>query len=536
MDAADISSNSHDAADHSVERNSMISIDQKSRISRLKFGFASSLVTQILTFSQAIIFVPFFIRVWGTEQYGEWLTLTAFLVYLTQLNLGGQNYVQNLLTDAYVKGNEKDFIDYLSQGLSLFAAICFAAFLGVMLLLILPNFSIPGLGEQFKLEYRLVALFIGISYLISVIGGIYATAYYAVGLYAFGTMIGNLLRVSELIVLSLVLYLGATPLIYSLTTLALAIIRLMIHIIIMRKKIVITKQVRISLRRAFEGRRFLKGSILFWFIGIAAAINYQGLVSVIALKISSTAVTIYVIHRTLTAFLRYPYNLIMGPIWPELSMLASQQKFDEASQLTIHFIKYVMLVTGLLGFFVWIWAPFVFPWWTQNEIAHNTGLMSILLIQTFVFSGWMAAGQPLLSANQHHFVALADMLNAIATITFVFILADNLIEVALITLICDLIFGMAMYPIITARFLDIPRFRFLGVLLQVIVLFVPIALLTYLIYMTHQNEIIYALFNTIILLIFFIPITYLLIGKTQYQRLQRTLLATSNSIFRKLPI
>src|SRR5262249_2515655 len=99
---------------------------QKSRsavASRILKGLASFAFGQIVSVAQTVILVPLFISAWGASEYGQWLGLTSFVAYLSLLDLGGQNYIGNLLAAEHVHGDDVAFGRRLSEGVSLFLAI-----------------------------------------------------------------------------------------------------------------------------------------------------------------------------------------------------------------------------------------------------------------------------------------------------------------------------------------------------------------------------------------------------------------------------
>jgi hypothetical protein len=78
---------------------------------------------KLLLPANVVLVVPLFLRTWAAEGHGRWLSLGALLSCLTLLDLGGQNFIGNILTDAYTRGEERKFRQYSSEGVSLFVFI-----------------------------------------------------------------------------------------------------------------------------------------------------------------------------------------------------------------------------------------------------------------------------------------------------------------------------------------------------------------------------------------------------------------------------
>ncbi|MBE0669378.1 MAG: hypothetical protein IH588_02215 [Anaerolineales bacterium] len=124
--------------------------------------------------------------------------LTAFVSYLGLLDLGGQNYIGNLLAFDFVKGDEAAFQNRLAEGLSVFSVISSVALLLLAGVLCFPALSMPGNAPPLSLAERGVLLFMGWSFLLSIPQGVFVTIYRATGKLFAGMMIGNAVRLFSL--------------------------------------------------------------------------------------------------------------------------------------------------------------------------------------------------------------------------------------------------------------------------------------------------------------------------------------------------
>src|SRR5207244_377099 len=88
---------------------------------------------QLISAGQSILLVPLFLRAWGSEGYGHWLTLTACTSYLFLLDLGGQQYIANVLTLDRARDDTAAFRNTFSEALSLFSVIAAAALVGIVI-------------------------------------------------------------------------------------------------------------------------------------------------------------------------------------------------------------------------------------------------------------------------------------------------------------------------------------------------------------------------------------------------------------------
>jgi len=177
-------------------------------------------LAQAVQAAQSILTVPFFIRAWGVDGYGRWVTLTAVVSYLFLFELGGQNYVTNVITIEYSRGNFDAVRAKLGEALSFFLTLGLAVFGFLMVgLVVALNVALPLVGRPItESEAWVVVLLRANMLVLSVPAGLYVTIYRAARLYARGTMIGNYFRTFGIVLGIAVLVAGGSIVTYAATT------------------------------------------------------------------------------------------------------------------------------------------------------------------------------------------------------------------------------------------------------------------------------------------------------------------------------
>ncbi|MFO7683679.1 MAG: hypothetical protein R6X34_26910, partial [Chloroflexota bacterium] len=267
------------------ETASRLSGSSQSRIWR---GIASNGLGQVLAMASSIVLVPLFIGAWGTEGYGRWLTLTALISYLALLDLGGQAYIGNLLATAYAQGDEDRFRRVLSQGVSLFLAIALGTLVFLLILLAWPGLTLPGEAQTLNSTERLIVLLMALPVLMAIPGGVYVTVYRSTGRFFRGQMIGNVLRATALVMFVVVLALDLPPLAYAAAMFGQGLLLTTVVIWDTRRHIAASRPVRLSLHEAKAGRQHMGGSVSFWVLSLATALNFQGVILVLNAATTAT--------------------------------------------------------------------------------------------------------------------------------------------------------------------------------------------------------------------------------------------------------
>ena len=437
-------------------------------LGRLWRGLSSTAMTQIIAAANAFILVPLFLRAWGADGYGRWLSLTALLSYLSLIDLGGQSFIGNLLAVDYVRGDLNRFRCRLAEGVSLFSLISLIGFIILVSVLSLPQMALPGQSTPLPIEERIVLLCMGINVLIAIPGGVYASGYRATGQFARGTMIVNIGRSFTCGLTVMVLLLGLSPVHYAVAYLTSGMICTLLIVWDMRRQVPVSKGIRLSLVAAKAGSIFLNGSLQFWLMSVGNAINFQGVVLVLTAGAAPQVVALYVTHRTVSGLVGYVGSLLQGPLWPELTFLHAQGRITDQARVALLAVKTVVFLSGCAALALWFFLPIIYPLWTGKYLQIQPSLFSIFLIQAVLASGWSTVGWILLASNQHRFLAYWALANAVLTITLAMMLAPRwgYVGVAIATLTGDLVCGLAVYPYLSAPLLKLPFIKIYQALFQ----------------------------------------------------------------------
>lgn len=486
-------------------------------LNRVLKGIGSTAFGHVVAAGSSILLVPLFLSTWGSDVYGRWISYTAICSYLLLLEFGGQNYFANTLTEAYSKGSSEKFKDLLSKGVSLFSFISIGGLILWMIVLLLPVIRYPETNLVLNAQDRLIIFFLGISNLITIPGGVYATIYRASGKLARGNFVGNSIRLAILLSLALTLLLDQPPLVFALVMLVDGILLTFIVVWDIRRQFPISKEIRISLDQATKGARTLKVSVYFWLITVATMINTQGILLVMGANLPASAIALYSTQKTTTGLLSYISSLFQTPLWPEFTSLNTLGQKDQLQRITLVSISLMIVLTGMGAIVLWFFIPWIYPIWTGHQLEFNISLQFILLCQGILAAGWYTAAWPVFATNQHRLLSLALLANAFITIVFSMVLVRpyGVMGVALSSLVGDILFGLLLFPLITSKIFDI---RYSRILLSLGKPFVITAVFVFLLQIikgpaTEDNRVILAI-------IFFIlgafPVLRLSIGKENF--------------------
>jgi O-antigen/teichoic acid export membrane protein len=424
---------------------------------RIIKGLGSSVFYQVVLAVQAIVLVPFFLNAWGPEEYGHWLTLTAFVSYLTLLDLGGQNYIANSLAILFAKKDFEGFSKTLSEGISLFLfiGICGLGIWGVLIWFGM-TWSPPGLNRLLFADEAWILVFMGALFLLfSNVGGLYATVYKATGLYARGAMIGNGIKIIGIVLSIILLNFSIEPKDYAAFQFVFGGILCFLVVMDSRRKIKISRELKINLKNAKIGKKHLKGSFYFWVLAFSQAIKQHGSILILASFASPIAVSTYSTHRVLSNCASYIRVLLHGPILPELSFLWGENRVKELHDFILIALKWIVVLTGIVSIFIWFAGAVFYPLWTGEKLEIKPLLFLLLLLQGVLSSGTQTACWGLIATNHHQTLSLWTLASSCLTLTLVFYLVPQhgAEGIVLAEIISEISIGVLIFPILSGKFL-----------------------------------------------------------------------------------
>jgi len=189
--------------------NSYISYPKSGTTRRVQLGTLAKLLGESISTLRYIVLVPLFLLVWGTEVYGEWLTVFALVAYLSLANIGMQTYVVNRLTQFYSLANLKDYNKALSSALGLYLLIILPLLLlAGILIYTLPFTQWLNIAHTSEKVIRLTAFLLAFFSLVEIPAGLIFGVYRSLGELPRVTMIENISLIFVVVVTAIVLLAG----------------------------------------------------------------------------------------------------------------------------------------------------------------------------------------------------------------------------------------------------------------------------------------------------------------------------------------
>lgn len=359
-----------------------------------------------------LLSVPIFLKYWGVELYGEWLTLNTLTAYFQMTDVGLNTATGNSFTFNYLRGQFEKCTILINNNIF----FILSAFVIIFLLIVglgemgffirLFHFS---LIESSVVNTCLLLLFFQV--MVGTFNNLLNTFYTATNNYARGIMIDNLIRFSEygFLVIGVV---SGISIVYIL------VFGVFVKLVgLVYKFIDSSRFYQLSLGFHFLRKTELKEiflpAISFFSFPVANSLSFQGVTLLINFFLGSASVVVFNTTRTLVNFSKSTIDILHKSVWPEISI--SYGKVDLFKLRQIHYRTMgcsILLAIGttLILFFT---GDFLYTTWTKGAVKFDLILFTLLLLALVTNTIWSSSAVLLQATNNHKNFSLFYLFTAI---------------------------------------------------------------------------------------------------------------------------
>ena len=364
-------------------------------IKRLIAGIGANSFGMAITIAIQLVSLPMFLRYWDTSTYGVWLMLSAIPAYLSMADVGMVTAAGNKMTMAVAKGDVSEANRVFQSALMFMSVVCgVLALISVPLILWAP---LPAL-HTFDQRVALSALCVGV--LLALFGGLSEAVFKSTKRYAFGTMLGNCVRLGEWAGFMVGLVTIGSFAAVALCGLAVRLIGTLIGV-------VLTGRGKSGLLWGFkfldsvEIRAMIKPAVSFMAFPLANALSFQGLTLLVGGLFGPIAVALFNTYRTIARVAVQVTAIFSHALWPEFSRLFGQGAFGAVEQLFKRSFWLSAAQALFLSLILYFFSPWMLRVWTHGAINFDSSLMLLMLLYAAIGGVWHVPRVLLMATNQH---------------------------------------------------------------------------------------------------------------------------------------
>lgn len=333
---------------------------------------------------QQLLLPPIFIHNYGVRAYGEWLTLSAAVMYLNTLNFGLQNFVNNELAMRYSRGEMGSFHLYQSTALRMLFGI--AAFASALLALL---FMVPidrvlhlkiGHGQA-----ATILFFLGLQVALNIPLNFFTGSYLVFGRAARGTSWQNVQRFAIVVVAAIAAVLHSSFVSIAILQAAMVIV---VGTFVLGDLTKIAPELFPTLKY-WDGeiaRAIVKPTGYFALIFSTTFFAFQLPVLMLQVLLGPVTVVIFSVARTLFSMVRQGLACFTIALGPEVTHTYGKQDWSGLHQLYSSSERLLFTFIPVANLAVLAAAPILVKIWLHDSSLYRPGLYTLMALISCVMA------------------------------------------------------------------------------------------------------------------------------------------------------
>jgi O-antigen/teichoic acid export membrane protein len=364
---------------------------------RVAAGVAAHFYAQGVTILTQLATLPIFLARWSTEEYGQWIMLSAVPIYLTVADFGIVTAAGNLMS----MHKAREEIEELNR---VFKSSIFIIVAVVPVLAVLTSVPLLFFGFGLNIDQRGALAALILASLLNVACGLFDSAYRPFGKYPKVTVLLTTARVADWIGTVCGLYIGG-----SLTSAALGLLsgRIFscIAMFLFARRDVPELKWNIDKVDGKLARQLIRNGIGFLSFPIGNLLTLQGMVVLVGAQLGGGAVALFNSSRTLARLLAQLAILTAKALAPEISRLYGAGKDREADALIKQLMWTILPLTIVGAVGLEILGPALLEKWSRGKIAFDRTVFTWLVAGAICAAYWQIRSTKLTATNRHSLLA-----------------------------------------------------------------------------------------------------------------------------------
>lgn len=373
-----------------------------------------------------IVLVPIGMATWQKERWGEWLSISALVMFLALTDLGVQTHVVNKMAAHFARGKTDKMLHELHSSLRIQGPLAIVVWtLGAIIFYFLPLKSWMGIRTATEIETYLTVIFFSFELLMNVPFGVVNSTYRAAHELPRSALIGTAKRSFEVLILAGLMLLRAPFWAVALGRVLMVLVLYSLVIRDLHRRFSWFK-LRPLRGKSRDGLAMLPSGALFLLAALSDYLANQGNLMVIQGALGGIAVAQLATHRTISSMGKIVATQLASAIWPELTALEALGDTERLVRLHRTASKLVAFIAGipLLAFFPM--SAWVYRAWTMRELSLDALILGIFILQTILWGVWYAGWTVLMATNRQGRLVWLLAVNAAVSMTLCVVLVPYL--------------------------------------------------------------------------------------------------------------
>lgn len=338
--------------------------------------FAAQNGTQLVIMLNQLILPAAFLHAYGVALYGEWLSLSAAISYLSTFNYGVQTFTNTQMTIHYSRGEVDECRHVQSAGLRILLTVFVAFCLLLLAVFKLPIDSWLHLTIS-RVEAQMTLYFLGTQIVFAMLSGFLGGKYMVVGMAHRGYNWG---AGGQLVIVLVMAGLAVRQVAFHWIAGAQAFLTLIQILLMILDLNYIAPDIHLSLRYWKPGslKSVLKPSGQYALLYSCSVLAYQVPILTMQRMLGPAAVVVYSVTRTIYSASRRLLTLVTSSIGPEVTILYGQRDWPKLHRLYDLSERVVLALTLPITFGFMLATPLLLHFWLHKSQLFAPGVCLLL--------------------------------------------------------------------------------------------------------------------------------------------------------------
>ena len=385
------------------------------RSKRLKINFIASVLNKLLIFSEHMALVPLYLKFWGVDAYGNWLSLIAIPTFLVIFNMGIGPAASSQIILYIGERQIRRAKDLLIS--SIIFMLTINIFIVTILYFGLSFFSIVDLNnihnQNIILIIYLSLCFIAIT---EPFNGFWVSEKKA----AYCLMFRNFHLIIKIIGIFLLINIGANEIKIALFLLILSVVWTIFYIWLTKNKVSYLKKIEY---KNFFILSCLKKGFGYFLSHFWQALFFSGSILIAGNYLGPMAVATWASIRTMSRSLTQVLSIINQTFISEFQRDISHKKIKSAQNMFSLSICISLVFAILFAILLSIFGPWIFKLWTLNKLSVPNWSFFIVSLAMPFQAIWISSEMIHRAFNKPWYINLVATFLSLSSIIFMYISA-----------------------------------------------------------------------------------------------------------------
>tara|TARA_Y200000002_G_scaffold366537_1_gene357600 strand:- start:17164 stop:18510 length:1347 start_codon:yes stop_codon:yes gene_type:complete len=417
-------------------------------------NLSSYFSTQVLIIIFQLISVPVFLKLLGTDSYGELIFLTTIPGFLLLGEAGFGTVVNNEVIFRVSKNKINEANKLVVSSICLISIIYNLISFTIIFFFYNLNYQFYYINDS---ELLILFLFFWIGGFVSILFGIFQSYLRADNFHHINVYWTNFTRLIEIITPLILLFYTKSLFILFLLPILLRLISFSLFLYFIKKRVVWFNFHFNHNNNLTEFVPYISKSLHYFLFTFGQGLLIQGSTWLVGYKLGNTSLVQFNTIRTLVNAGKFLLGIINNSFLPEFTKFISKGQNIITNTLFFLSIHITFFVMVLLTSTLFIFGELIINLWTDKGILINKVFFNLLTLELLFFSFWFISSNLLVSINKHEFISRVFAILSLFFFIITYLLIDviNITAVPVALIIMDLFMIYYVFKYVKVEFKNI---------------------------------------------------------------------------------